>query len=67
MAASHPHLFQQSITNECEIHQLVVNYFFSDRTMLQWCLAVGEDIPTPNTEEIVVFSSFYQRGFGLPT
>jgi hypothetical protein len=35
--------------------------------MLQWCLAVGEDIPTPNTEEIVVFSSFYQRGFGLPT
>jgi hypothetical protein len=45
----------------------VVNYFLSDRTMLQWCLAVGEDIPTPNTEEIVVFSSFYQCGFGLPT
>jgi hypothetical protein len=28
--------------------------------------AAGEDIPTPNTEEIVVFSSFFQHGFGLP-
>jgi hypothetical protein len=28
---------------------------------------LGEDVPTPNTNEIVVFSSFFQRGFGLPT
>jgi hypothetical protein len=34
--------------------------------MLQWCPAVGEDIPTPNMNEIVVFSSFFQHGFGLP-
>jgi hypothetical protein len=33
--------------------------------MLQWHPTVGEDLPTPNTNEIVVFSSF-QRGFGLP-
>jgi hypothetical protein len=33
--------------------------------VLQWRPAVGEDIPTPNTNEIVVFSSFFQRGFGL--
>jgi hypothetical protein len=26
-----------------------------------------EDIPTPNTNEIVVLSSFFQRGFNLPT
>jgi hypothetical protein len=34
--------------------------------MLQWRPAIGEDLPTPNTNEIVVFSSFFQRGFGLP-
>jgi hypothetical protein len=66
MATSHPHLFHQSIVDESEIHQLVVNYFLLDRVMLQWRPAVGEDIPTPNTQEIVVFSSFFQRGFGLP-
>jgi hypothetical protein len=35
--------------------------------VLQWRPANGEDIPTSNTNEIVVLSSFFQRGFGLPT
>jgi hypothetical protein len=66
IAASHPHLFQWSITNESEIHKLVANYFLLDRVVLQWRLVTGEDIPTPNTNEIVVFSSFFQCRFGLP-
>jgi hypothetical protein len=66
MIASHPHLFQQSIADDSEIHQLVVNHFLPDRVKLQWRPATGEDIPTLNTKEIVVFSSFFQRGFGLP-
>jgi hypothetical protein len=53
--------------DENEICNLVVNYFFPDRAVLQWHPTVGEDIPTPNTTEIVVFSSIFQRGFGLPT
>jgi hypothetical protein len=65
MAASHPHLFQPSITDENEIHKLVENYFLPDREVLQWGPTVGEDIPTSNTNEIVVFASFFQRGFGL--
>jgi hypothetical protein len=32
--------------------------------VLQWCPTAGGDIPTPNTNEIVVFASF-QRVFGL--
>jgi hypothetical protein len=55
MAASHPHLFQSSVMDESEIHKLDVNYFLLDCAMLQWCPATGEDIPTPNTNEIVVF------------
>jgi hypothetical protein len=66
MATSHLHLFQQSITNESEIHQLVVNYFLPNRAVLQWHPTIVEDIPTPNTKDIVVFSSFFQYGFGLP-
>jgi hypothetical protein len=67
MAASHPHLFQLSVVDENFICMLVKNHFLPDRVVLQWRLAAGEDIPTPNTKEIVVFSSFFQCGFGLPT
>jgi hypothetical protein len=35
--------------------------------VLRWRPANGEDTPTPNTNEIVVLSSFFQCGFGLPT
>jgi hypothetical protein len=65
-AASRPHLFQPSITDESKIPKLVANHFLLDRAVLQWCPAIGGDILTPNTNEIVVFSSFFQRGFGLP-
>jgi hypothetical protein len=58
MAASHPHLFQLFIADESEIYKLVTNHFLSDRAMLQWRPVIGEDLPTPNKKEIVVFSSF---------
>jgi hypothetical protein len=66
MAALHLHLFQPSVVDESEIHKLIVNHFLTDHTMLQWRPAAEEDIPTSNTNEIVVFSSF-QRRFGLPS
>jgi hypothetical protein len=65
MATSHPHLFQPSIANKGEIHKLVVSHFIPDHEVLQWHPTTGEDIPTPNTNEIVVFAFFFQRGFGL--
>jgi hypothetical protein len=67
MATSHPHLFQPSVADESEIHKFVVNHFLPDWAMLQWRPTVGEDIATTNTNEIVVFSSFFQHGFGLST
>jgi hypothetical protein len=54
------------MVDENKIHKLVKNYFLPDRVVLQWRPATMEDIPTPNTKEIVVFSSFFQHGFGLP-
>ena len=52
---------------EKEICKLVGNHFLPDRVVLQWRPAAGEDIPTPNTNVIVVLSSFFPCGFGLPT
>jgi hypothetical protein len=65
MAASHQHLFQSSVIDDSEIHKLVANHFVPDRAVLQWCPTLGEDLPTPSTNDIVVFSSFQHR-FGLP-
>jgi hypothetical protein len=66
LTASHPHLFQQSMADENGIRKLVKNHFLLDQAMLQWRPAAGEDIPTPNTKEIVMSSSFFQCGFGIP-
>jgi hypothetical protein len=50
--------------DESEIRKLIANHFLPDHDLLKWHPATGEDLPTPNTNEIVVFS-FFQRGFGL--
>jgi hypothetical protein len=67
MAASHSEMFQKSTTDESGILKLVHNHFLLDCGVLLWRPTNGEDIPTPNTNEIVVLSSFFQCGFGLPT
>jgi hypothetical protein len=67
MAISHLHLFQSSVADESEIHKLVANHFLLDHAVLQWCPATREHIPTLNTNEIVVFSSFFQCRFSLLT
>jgi hypothetical protein len=67
MATSPPEMFQKSTTDESKIQKLVQNHFLPDRGVLRWWPANGEDISTPNTNEIVVLSSFFQREFDLPT
>jgi hypothetical protein len=59
-------MFQMSIVDENEIRKLIANHFIPDHVVLQWRPAVGEDLATPNANEIIVFSSFFQHGFGLP-
>jgi hypothetical protein len=67
MVVSHPMMLQKSTVDEEELLKLVANHFLLDHKVLQWRPTKGEDIPTPNTNEIVVLSSFFSRGFGLPT
>jgi hypothetical protein len=65
VATSHLHRFQSSVADENKIRKLVASHFLPHREVLQWHPTAGEDIPTPNTNKIVVFVSFFQRGFGL--
>jgi hypothetical protein len=67
MVSSSPKMFQKSTADESKIWKLIQNHFLPDREVLRWQPANGEDIPTPNTNEIMALSSFFQRGFGLPT
>jgi hypothetical protein len=48
-----------SIADESEIRKLIANHFLLKSIMLQWRPAAGEDLPTPNTNEIVFFLPFF--------
>jgi hypothetical protein len=65
MAASHRKMFKPSSMDESELFKLVDYHLLPNCATLQWRLVKGEDIPTPNTKEIVVLTSFFQRGLGL--
>jgi hypothetical protein len=60
----HTHTYSRHQSDEGEIRKLVAGYFLPDGEVLQWHPTTGEDIPTPNTNEIAVFASIFQRGFG---
>jgi hypothetical protein len=67
MAASYLKMFQKFTADESEILKLAENHFLPDCEVLLWRTTKADDIPTPNTNKIVVLSSFFQHGFGLPT
>jgi hypothetical protein len=59
-------MFQPSTVDESALLKLVENHLLPSCAILQWWSAKDEDIPTLNTTEIVVLTSFFQCGFGLP-
>jgi hypothetical protein len=67
MAAFHSDMFNPSFVDEGEILKLIENHLLPPHVVLQWWPANDEDIPTPNTNKIVVLTSFFQRGFSLPS
>jgi hypothetical protein len=67
MAASHPKMVKPSFVDEGELLKLVKNHLLPNHIVLQWWSAKGEDIPTPNTNDIMVLTSFFQHRFNLPS
>jgi hypothetical protein len=54
MSASHLEQFKPSFIDEVELHKLVEKHLLPNRAVLQWQPAKNEEIPTPNTNKIIV-------------
>lgn len=54
-----------TVTQE-NLEELVVEGVLQDRVTAGWRPAAGEPFPTPDTGELVVFESYFIRGFGIP-
>jgi hypothetical protein len=70
MAASCLEMFKTSSVDEEEILKLVADHLLPPpllHAILQWRLTKGEEIPTPNTTEIVVSKALFQLGFRIHT
>jgi hypothetical protein len=52
---------------EAEIQSLVDRGLRRPKAEVEWKAAVGEEFPTEDVKEHVVFTSYFERGFNLPT
>ena len=52
--------------SESDLETLVFAGLLLEKSVIQWCPALGEDCPYENTGEIVTFALYLERGLGLP-
>jgi hypothetical protein len=55
----------QSTMTEAKIQALVDRGLLRPKTEVEWRAAAGEDFPSEDIKEQVVFGSFFARGFNL--
>jgi hypothetical protein len=56
----------RSTMTEAKIQALVDSEFLRPKVEVEWKTAVGEDFPTEDVKEQVVFVSYLESGFNLP-
>jgi hypothetical protein len=56
-----------STMSEAKIQLLVDRGLLRPKAEVEWKAAVGEEFPTEDVKEKVVFASFFKRGFNIPT
>jgi hypothetical protein len=56
----------QSTMTEAKIQALVNRGLLRPKEEVEWRAATGEQFPTEDVKEQVIFSSFFERGFNLP-
>jgi hypothetical protein len=61
-----PEMFKPASVDEDKIRNLVTHHILPPHSILQWQMAKGEEIPTLNTNEIVMSKAFFHQGYGLP-
>src|SRR5438105_2132976 len=60
-------VWMNSTVTEEELEKIVEDQVLSAKDLVGWRAASDELFPTADTEEIVAFTSFFYRGFSLPT
>jgi hypothetical protein len=56
----------RSKMTEAKIQSLVDRGLLRPKAEVEWKAAVGEEFPTEDVKEQVVFASYFERGFNLP-
>jgi hypothetical protein len=56
----------RSTMTEAKIQALVDRGMLRSKTEVEWRSAAGEEFPSEDVKEQVVFASFFERGFNLP-
>jgi hypothetical protein len=56
----------RSMMTEVKIQALVDRGLLRPKAEVEWKAATGEEFPTEDVKEQVVFASFFKRGFNLP-
>src|SRR5438105_5060946 len=67
LAPNPEEVWMKSTMMEGELEKMVEDQVLPVKELIGWCAANGELFPTADTEEIVVFTSFFYRGFSLPS
>jgi hypothetical protein len=56
----------RSTMTEAKIHAFVDCGLLRPKAEVEWKAATGEEFPTEDVKEQVIFASFFERGFNLP-
>ena len=56
----------QSPVQESDIQDMVKRGILSEKQISWWKCGLGEEFPTEDRTKLVVFESFYEKGFALP-
>ena len=54
------------VATDSDLESLVNEGLLPPKSVIQWRSTLGQDRPYENTDEIVAFSPYFQRGLGLP-
>ena len=58
--------WDMSTAMEEDIKSLVVGGFSAPRKLFGYQCALGQDVPAPDSSEIIVFVNFFYQGFVVP-
>ena len=56
----------ESVSDERALNNLVVLRILPNRATTGWRPVVGENFPTPHSDELVVFEDYFIHEFGVP-